>query len=89
MRSRLNRWSARSKVNAGAAAHGYVSEGGGEERLADADWSHDDRVVGGLDEPQRAQLVEDRPVVGDRSGVIPTGQGHGRVEAGGAGSATR
>ena len=45
------------EVNGEAAAHGGVTEGGGEEGLADADGSHDHGVVAGLDEAQRAQLV--------------------------------
>ena len=40
------------EVDAEAAAHGGVAEGGGEERLADTDGSHDHGVVAGLDEAQ-------------------------------------
>ena len=48
------------EVHAVAAADGGVAEGGGEERLADTDGSHDHGVVAGVDEPQRAQLVPGR-----------------------------
>ena len=75
------------EVDAVAAADGGVAEGGGEEGLADTDGSHDHGVVAAVDEPQRAQLVPDGVVVGDLGGVVPAVQGHGRVEAGGAGAA--
>ena len=74
------------EVDAVAAADGGVAEGGGEERLADADGSHDHGVVAAVDEPQRAQLVPDGVVVGDLGGVVPAVQGHRRVEPGGAGA---
>jgi hypothetical protein len=74
------------EVDAVASANGGVTEGGSEERLADSDGPHDDGVVTGLDEAQRAQLRPDGVVVGDFGGVVPAIQGHGRVELGGAGA---
>ena len=68
-----------------AAAHGGVAEGGGHEGLADADGAEDQGVVAGVDEAQRAQLVEDLVVVVDLGGGVPVLQGHVGVEAGGAG----
>ena len=41
--------------------------------------------MAGVDEPQRAQLVEDLVVVVDLGGGVPVLQGHVGVEAGGAG----
>jgi hypothetical protein len=46
---------------------------------------HDDGVVAGLDEAQRAQLVPGGVAGGDFGGVVPAVQGHDRVESGGAG----
>ena len=68
-----------------AAAHRGVAEGGGHERLADPDGAEDQGVVAGVDETQRAQLVEDLVVVVDLGGGVPVLQGHVRVEPGGAG----
>ena len=68
-----------------AAAHGGVSEGGGHECLADADGAEDQGVVAGVDEAQRAQLVEDLVVVVDLGGGVPVLQCHVGVESGGAG----
>ena len=75
------------EVDAEPAPDRGVAEGGGEEGLADPDGSHDDGVVAGVDEAQRAQLVPDGPVVGDLGGVVPSVEGHGRVEPGGLGRA--
>ena len=68
-----------------AAADRRVAEGGGEECLPDADRAEDQCVVGVVDEPERDELVEDDAVVGDRRGVVPVVEAHGRVEAGGPG----
>ena len=73
-------------VDAEPAAHGGVPEGGGEERLADSDRSHDHRVVAGLDETQRAEFVPHGAVVGDLGGVVPPVEGHLRVKSGGPGA---
>ena len=67
------------EVDADATADRGVAEGGGQEGLADADGSHDDGVVAGVDEAQGAQLVPDGAVVGDLGGVVPAVEGHGRV----------
>lgn len=67
------------EVNAVAATHRRVAEGGGQERLADPDGSHDHGVVAAVDEPQRAQLVPDGVVVGDLGGVVPAVHGHRRM----------
>ena len=40
------------EVDGVAAANGGVAEGGGQERLADSDGSHDEGVVAGVDEAQ-------------------------------------
>ena len=63
------------EVDAVAAAHGDVSEGGGEERLADPDGSHDQHVVGGVDEAERAQLVPELAAYGGIfvAGSLPWG----------------
>ena len=66
-----------------AATDRGVAEGGGHERLADADGSHDHHVVAGIDEPQRAQLVPGLPVERDLGGVVPVVERHVGVEAGG------
>ena len=76
------------EVHAVAAADGGVAEGGGEEGLADPDGAEDQRVVAGVDEAQRAQLVPDCAVVGDLGGVVPVleaswrGRGRRRGPAG-------
>ena len=57
-RSRLSSRSAAFEVHGVAAADGGVAEGGGQEGLADADGAQDQGVVAGVDEAQRAQLVE-------------------------------
>jgi len=40
------------EVHAVTTADRGVAERGGEERLADSDWSHDHRVVAAVDEPK-------------------------------------
>ena len=62
-----------------------MAERGGEERLADADRSEDERVAGLVDEPHRHELCPHRPVVGDGRGVVPRFEHHRRVELGDAG----
>jgi hypothetical protein len=49
-------------VHAVAAADCGVAQSVGEERFPDADWSHDQDVVGVQDEPQRGQLGPQLPV---------------------------
>src|SRR5207302_8584948 len=73
-------------VDAVAAPDGGVSEGGGQEGLADPDWSDDDGVVAAVDEPQAAEFVPDGVVVADLRAVVPPIQCHGGVEAGRAGT---
>ena len=85
-RSRLSEPVTAFEVHGEAAAHGGVTEGGGQEGLADTDGAHDHGVVAGLDEAQRAQLVPHLVVIGDLGGVVPAVQGHLRVETGGPGA---
>ena len=66
----------------GAAAAGDVTEGVGEEGLADPDRA-DDRDMGvGVEEAERDQLVPERLVVADLGGGIPGFELEGRVEPG-------
>ena len=74
------------EVDAEAATHSGVAEGGGDEGLADPDGPHDDGVVAGVDEAQRPQLVQHGAVVGDLGGVVPLVDRHVGVEAGGSGA---
>src|SRR5581483_5369857 len=75
------------EVHGEPSADRGVTEGGGQEGLADSDGSHDHGVVAALDETQRAQFVPDGAVVGDLGGVVPAVQGHLRIESRGACSA--
>ena len=59
------------EVHADAPAAGDVAEGGGDERLADADRPEDEDVAGLVDEAQRDELGPHGPVVGDLGGVVP------------------
>ncbi len=54
-----------------APADRGVAERGGHEGLADPDRSEDQRVVAGVDEAQRAQLVPDLVVEVDLGGGVP------------------
>src|SRR5258708_18868564 len=74
-------------MHAVPGADGGVAQRGGQERLADPDRAHDQRVVTVGDEPQREQLGEHGLVVADGGGVVEVLQPHGRVQAGGAGAA--
>ena len=64
------------EVDGEAAADGGVSEGGGDEGLADPDGSHDHGVVAGPDEAKRSQLVPGGVVVADLGGVVPAVHWH-------------
>ena len=73
--------------DASAAAAGDVAERVGEEGLADPDGADDGDVGVGVEEAQRDELVEQRPVEGDLGGRVPGFELHGGIEVGASGRA--
>ena len=55
------------------SADGGVPEGDSEEGFADADRPDDQPVLGGLDEAEAGEFVDDVVVVGDVRGWVPVG----------------
>jgi putative hemolysin len=81
----LEQYVSAAEGDAVAAADCCVAQGGAQERFADSDGAEDECVVSGVDEPERAQLVEDLMVVVDFGAAVPVLQGHVRVEPGASG----
>jgi hypothetical protein len=69
-----------------AAAHGDVSQRGGQVRFADSDRSQDQGPVRGVEESQAGEFVPQLLVETDRCGGVPAFQAHALVEAGGTGA---
>lgn len=66
----------------GAASAGDVAERMGEKRFADADGADDRDVRVCIEEAERRELVEQRPVEGDLRGGVPGLESHGGIEVG-------
>ncbi len=71
--------------DAGPAADGDVSQGGGEVGLADPDRAEDQGAAGDLEQPQRGELGPDRAVVAGTAVGVEGLQAHRGVQPGRAG----